>query len=174
MRNNEHTDIHNEQHQYKVGEGKNIIPTALTIIASLLLISCSDSEPTPSQIEHDVTNTAPTTAHNTPDIDYSVLLTSHAWSIDRALHSTGSIVCDMADRGAFCIFSSDSVKIYTQEICYDVASNTGATNIALHSSYAYTLQSGAITIGARRLRLAATESGITMYDDEWQIYLGAD
>ena len=157
-----------------LGGGKNIIPTALTIIASLLLISCSDSEPTPSQIEHDVTNTAPTTAHNTPDIDYSALLTSHAWSIDRALRSTGSIVCDMTDRGAFCIFADDSVRYYTQEICYDVASATEQTNIALHSSYAYTLQSDAITIGARRLRLAATESGITMYDDEWQIDLGTN
>ena len=121
-----------------------------------------------------MSNTAPNTAHNTPDIDYSALLTSHAWSIDRALCSTGSIVCDMADRGAFCIFVRDSVKFYTKEICYDVASNTEQTNIALHSSYAYTLQSGAITIGARRLRLAATESGITMYDDEWQIDLGTD
>ena len=173
MRNNEHTDIHDAQRQYK-GVGKNIIPTTLTIIASFLLISCSDSEPTPSQIEHDVTNTAPTTAHNTPDIDYSALLTSHAWSIDRALHSTGSFVFDMADSGAFCIFASDSVRYYTKEICYDMASNTWQTNIALHSSYAYTLQSGAITIGARRLRLAATESGITMYDNEWQIYLGAN
>ena len=95
MRNNERTDIHGTQHQYR--EGKNIISIALTIIASLLLISCADNEPTLSQIEHGATNTAPTTTHNTPDIDYSALLTSHAWSIDRALRSTGSIVCDMAD-----------------------------------------------------------------------------